>query len=323
MNAPTARMLARASARRRRGAALRRALLGDPPRRPAGGAARGGARQSATSPSTSARGSRTSRSTATASRSRRSRRGRAVEERGIALIGADGLWSSVRRRLGHRGAPRFARPHRLARAGSGRCAWCPTCAQPAVNLWLGRNAHLVHYPVRGGSLINIVAIIRDDWRSRAGHAPGERARDPRPLSGRRWPAPARALLAAPQHWHKWALYDRAPARALGQGTGHAAGRRRPSDAALSRAGRRHGDRGRRRAGERLADTPDDPDGAMRRYERQRRAPHRAGPARGPPQRHGLSPGRRRALLRTLALIAHGRRQRLLARYDWLYGWKPA
>src|SRR5262245_46407495 len=32
-----------------------------------------------------------------------------VEDRGIALIAADGLWSSVRRSLGHRREPRFAR----------------------------------------------------------------------------------------------------------------------------------------------------------------------------------------------------------------------
>src|SRR4029453_7608997 len=31
------------------------------------------------------------------------------EDRGAALIAADGLWSSLRRRLGHRRQPRFAR----------------------------------------------------------------------------------------------------------------------------------------------------------------------------------------------------------------------
>jgi hypothetical protein len=30
-----------------------------------------------------------------------------------------------------------------------------------------------------------------------------------------------------------------------------------------------------------------------------------------------------AFLRTLALIAMGGGARLLRRYDWLYGWKPA
>ena len=88
---------------------------------------------------------------------------------GIALIGADGLASTVRYQLaskilsplrGH-GQPRY----------SNRTAWRATvpstaaagriCASEIVHLWLGRNAHLVHYPVKGGTAINIVAITSD------------------------------------------------------------------------------------------------------------------------------------------------------------------
>src|SRR5262249_58184751 len=85
-----------------------------------------------------------------------------VEERGGALIAAEGLWSSMRRSLGHRREPRFAR--RTAwRALAPADALMPELRAPAVNLWFGTRAHLVHYPVRGGSLINVVAIVRDDW----------------------------------------------------------------------------------------------------------------------------------------------------------------
>jgi len=42
----------------------------------------------------------------------------------------------------------------------------------------------------------------------------------------------------------------------------------------------------------------------------------------PPQRDRLSHGRCRGVLRTFALIAMGGK-RLIRRYDWLYGWKPA
>ena len=118
---------------------------------------------------------------------------RLLEERGVALIGADGLWSSLRRRLGHRAEPRFAR-HTAWRALAPADAVVADLRAPAVNLWLGRNAHLVHYPVRGGSLINVVAIIRDDWRERGWNAPGERdeilARYPAGM----WPPSARAIL---------------------------------------------------------------------------------------------------------------------------------
>jgi salicylate hydroxylase len=66
------------------------------------------------------------------------------DEQCIALIGADGLWSTLRTRLGEHRAPRFAR----------RTAW--RAVVPAAGLTdefresvtgsgLGCDAHLVHY----------------------------------------------------------------------------------------------------------------------------------------------------------------------------------
>src|SRR5262249_22331132 len=88
---------------------------------------------------------------------------------------------------------------------------------PAVNLWFGTRAHLVHYPVRGGSLINVVAIVRDDWREPGWSAPGERAEILARYHAPMWSAVPRALLAAPEHWQKWALYDRPPLARWGKG----------------------------------------------------------------------------------------------------------
>jgi salicylate hydroxylase len=243
-----------------------------------------------------------------------------VEDRGVALIAADGLWSSLRRRLGHRREPRFARRtawRALARAD----ALMPELRAPAVNLWFGTRAHLVHYPVRGGSLINVVAIVRDDWREPGWSAPGERAEILARYRTPMWSAVPRAILAAPEHWQKWALYDRPPLARWGKGAvtllGDAAHPMLPylaqgaamaiEDAAV--------------LAQRLADARDDPAGAMRRYERQRR--ERAARAQRAARRNGIvyqlgGPG---AFLRTLALTAIGG-ERLLARYDWLYGWRP-
>jgi salicylate hydroxylase len=132
---------------------------------------------------------------------------------GAALIGADGLWSDVRERLALAGDS----PPKPAR----RTAWRATIpaaelpeefVAPQINLWLGSRAHLVHYPVRGGADVNVVAIAADSAAARDGADFWNAQRDPAVLqqSFRRWHATARALLAATADWRTWPLFDRAP-----------------------------------------------------------------------------------------------------------------
>ena len=99
--------------------------------------------------------------------------GQPIETHGAALIGADGLWSALRGRLANRMQPRFAH-HSAWRALVPADAVAPALRALTVNLWLGRHAHLVHYPVRGGSLVNVVAILRDRWHEAGWSAPGDR-----------------------------------------------------------------------------------------------------------------------------------------------------
>jgi salicylate hydroxylase len=243
-----------------------------------------------------------------------------AELHGCALIGADGLWSALRGRLGHRAEPRFAR-HTAWRALVPAESVSPELRAPAVNLLLGRNAHLVHYPVKGGRLINVVAILRDDWREPGWSAPGDRHEILARLPAARWQAPARELVTAADRWQKWAIYDCAPLKRWGRGPitllGDAAHAMLPylaqgaamaiEDAAV--------------LAQSLARAGDDIDGALRAYEDKRYK--RTARTQRAARRNGLiyHMSGAAALLRTLALTAM-RDTGLLRRYDWLYRWKP-
>jgi salicylate hydroxylase len=242
------------------------------------------------------------------------------EERGMALIGADGLWSSMRARLGHRTAPRFAH-HTAWRALVCADALASDICVPALHLWLGRDAHLVHYPVRRNTLMNVVAIMRDDWREPGWSAPGEPSQILTRYPADAWPARARAILAAAQLWRKWALYDRAPFLPWGKGPitllGDAAHPMLPylaqgAAAAIEDAAV---------LARELAHRPTEPASAMRLYERARH--RRTARIQHAARRNGMiyHLGGAPALLRGFALqFMSG--PRMLARYDWLYGWKP-
>jgi salicylate hydroxylase len=134
-------------------------------------------------------------------------------ESGETIVGADGLRSLVRARLG-RGetdAPRFS--YRVAFRATVEAGWvAPRWRENEVTLRLGPRAHLVHYPLRGGSLINLVAVIESNGLSAAGDDPwdGEADREALDRAFRDWSHDARDLIAAPRHWRAWPLMLRPP-----------------------------------------------------------------------------------------------------------------
>jgi salicylate hydroxylase len=134
-----------------------------------------------------------------------------LAETGDLLIGADGLRSAVRERLGlgAREATRFS--GRVAFRATLEASAAPASAcEPDICLELGSRAHLVHYPLRGGALINVVAVIESDWRAAPEDDPWDGKADQAALAAAfaRWSKEARRLIEAAQHWRAWPLHDR-------------------------------------------------------------------------------------------------------------------
>jgi len=76
-----------------------------------------------------------------------------------ALIGADGVWSAVRNRMGCAPAPQSL-GFTAYRGLIERTALPDGLFENVVCLWAGPGFHLMHYPVRGHELFNIVAVFR-------------------------------------------------------------------------------------------------------------------------------------------------------------------
>lgn len=129
-------------------------------------------------------------------------------ERADVAIGADGIHSVLRESIAPAVDARF----------SGLCAFrclvpatqAPAMARrPVQSLWLGAQRHFVHYPISGGRLVNLVAIVpAGDWREESwtseGHVPDLHAE----FEG--WDARVLQLIDAATDTRRWALVDRTP-----------------------------------------------------------------------------------------------------------------
>ncbi|WP_424627225.1 FAD-dependent monooxygenase [Bradyrhizobium sp. SYSU BS000235] len=127
------------------------------------------------------------------------------QEPALALIGADGVWSTVRHQIFPEVRPQF----------TGRIAWRGTIeakqlprefTMGRVQLWMGTNAHIVAYPMAGGQRINVVAITSGQWSRPGWSEPGDVVEITNHFSAPRWPISARMMIGAVDSWRKWALF---------------------------------------------------------------------------------------------------------------------
>jgi salicylate hydroxylase len=131
-----------------------------------------------------------------------------------ALIGADGLWSTVRQQLLADASP-LATGHLAYRALVPQSGLPETLRSQQVTVWLGPRLHIVQYPVCGGEQLNTVAIVHgqmpddaDPWDNNAHTDPGGRiAADLITALAGSCPA-LMAQMAAVPRWRRWALFER-------------------------------------------------------------------------------------------------------------------
>jgi salicylate hydroxylase len=125
------------------------------------------------------------------------------ETDGSCLIAADGLWSRLRRFVAPRAQLRFARATAW-RTLLPRDALGAPFDRPQVGLWLGPRAHLVHYPVRGGKELNLVAVVEGGEAKQGWNVQADGG-DLLPAFAA-WDSTARDLLRKAESWRCWSLY---------------------------------------------------------------------------------------------------------------------
>jgi salicylate hydroxylase len=127
------------------------------------------------------------------------------QEVAMGLIGADGIWSTLRHHLFPQVQPQF----------SGLIAWRGTLdatqlprehTSRRVQVWMGPQAHLVAYPISGAQRINVVAVVPGTWNRPGWSAPGETHEIKNAFASTRWPSNARMMIGAVDGWRKWALF---------------------------------------------------------------------------------------------------------------------
>jgi salicylate hydroxylase len=135
--------------------------------------------------------------------------------RAALAIGADGIHSVVRQSLFGPDTPEF----------TGIVTWRgvvpmemlpPQISRTVGTNWVGPGAHVIHYPLRAGTLLNFVGLVeRDDWTLESWTAQGTRAELARDFRG--WHDDVQAMIALIEAPYIFALKGRPPMPAWSAG----------------------------------------------------------------------------------------------------------
>src|SRR5215813_6655409 len=126
---------------------------------------------------------------------------------GSLLIGADGLWSNIRKQVTADGPP-LVSGHTTYRSV------IPTEQMPedlrwnAATLWAGPKCHIVHYPLSGWKVFNLVVTYHNEA---AEPVAGKPVSNEEVLKGFQHVHPrAQQIIRHGQNWKLWVLCDREP-----------------------------------------------------------------------------------------------------------------
>ncbi|MGH8235581.1 MAG: 3-hydroxybenzoate 6-monooxygenase [Steroidobacteraceae bacterium] len=127
--------------------------------------------------------------------------------RGRALLGADGLRSVIRSLVIGDGEPRVSghvtfRATLLAEQMPAELRW------NAAAIWVGPSTHVVHYPLRGSRLFNLVATSHGAYAAEEHNIPAD-PREVLPLFEHLCAQPL-GLMHTPREFRRWVLCDREP-----------------------------------------------------------------------------------------------------------------
>lgn len=141
---------------------------------------------------------------------------------GDALLGADGLWSRVRRHVVAQDTPPAPTGHRAFRCLLPQDDLPPAMRACDVRVWLGTGMHAVSYPVRRGEWLNLVVLLESP-KTRATWTPGEpdawnqqASSDVLDQALHRCCTSLRDLAVAATEWRSWELFDRNPVTSAAQ-----------------------------------------------------------------------------------------------------------